>query len=327
VTLRAARHLTPQVRFVALAVLINLAASGMAQSVSDPAKRGVVSVAAAFDMTITVTALYYWMIVRPGLRPARSLAFIALLGVLRASFVFPQLLPNRALLGVVAELAVIGLVVFGFRRVRALRGEDPVERLQCILSEIIPAPAAARAVAGELSVLWYAFAWRARPSVPAGAQAFTLHQNSGFSDLFLFVGLASLLEIVPVHLVAAHWSFIAAWILTGLSLYGAVWAFALSRSFGLRPTLVSADAVVVRYGLLFSVRIPLSSIRALGSDPVPGAFILPRNTTPTLFLDFHEPLEAEKIFGFTKQIHSLGLSPDDAPALRDAIQTAIQRLG
>jgi hypothetical protein len=25
-------------------------------------------------------------------------------------------------------------------------------------------------------------------------------------DLFLFVGLASLLEVVPVHLVLAHWS-------------------------------------------------------------------------------------------------------------------------
>ena len=310
-----ARRLNPQLSFLALAILVNVVATSLAHAVTDPSRRRAVEFAAAADMTVTVSALYYWLVVRPGLRPKISLLFVALVGLLRASFAFPQASPGKAFIGGGVELALIAALVVGFRRARQSRADDPVDRIQEILSGLIPIPAVVRALAGELSVLYYASAWRAKPHVPAGSRAFTLHNRSGFGDLILFVGLASLLEVVPVHLVVARWSGTVAWVLTALSLYGALWAFALGRSFALRPTLVTADALLVRFGLLFSLRIPFTSVRGISPEPVPGAQILPRNTEPAFYLEFTEPLEARMLPGLTKRIASIGLSADDSNAL------------
>ena len=315
-----AHRLRPQLIFLAAAIVVNVVASMMAHSVIDPARHRVVAFGAAFDMTVTVTGLYYWLVVRPGLRPKASLLFIAFLGLLRASAAFPEVIPGRVWIGAGAEFTVAAALVVGLRSWRHAAAPDPVERIRVILSGMIPFGTAARALAGELSVLYYGFAWRANPHVPADTRAFTLHKRSGAGDLMVLVAIVSLIEAVPVHLVFAHWSVTPAWVITGLSLYGALWAMALGRSFALRPTLVGREEIVVRFGLLFSLRVPVECIRAVRREPVPGAVILPRKTPPALYIEFTRPLEAEKMFGFTKRVVAIGLSADDEPGLEDALR-------
>ncbi|MGD1069184.1 MAG: hypothetical protein ABSB15_03505 [Bryobacteraceae bacterium] len=312
------RRLHPQLTFLAAAVVVNVVASAMAHSVTDPARHRLVACGAAFDMTITVTGLYYWLVVRPGLRPKASLLLIAFLGLLRASLAYPEIMPGKIWIGAGAELAMVAALVVGLRRWHQAATQDPVERMRSMLAGVIPFGTAARALAGELAVFYYAFAWRAKPHVPAGMRAFTLHKRGGGADLMMLIGIASLLEAAPVHLVIAHWSVKAAWIMTVLSLYGALWAVALGRSFALRPTLVGNGEILVRYGLLFSLRIPVDSIGAMGREALPGAVAVPGKTSPTLYISFNRPLEAEKMFGFTKRFNAIGLSADDAQGLEDA---------
>ena len=134
------------------------------------------------------------------------------------------------------------------------------------------------------------------------------------------VGLLSLLEVGPGHLVVARWSVAGAWILTGLSLYGMLWAVALSRSFAMRPTLVSDRGILLRFGLLFSLWVPVESIRSISATPVPGAVPVPRNTSGNLFIEFTEPLEAEKMLGFTTRIFAVAIRADDAQSFRDTLR-------
>jgi hypothetical protein len=291
-----------QLTFLGLALLVNAVASTVVAHVTDPARHRTVEFAAILDMTVTVTALYYWLVVRPGLRPKASLAFVALMGLLRASFAFPDAIPGRAVIAGAAELFIVGALLFGFR-------------------SAIPFDAAATAIAGELKVFYYAFAWRARPDVPPGAASFTLHRKSGFGDILFFVGLASLLEIVPVHLVAAHWSAKLAWLLTALSLYGATWAVALSRSLSLRPSLVSEHALTIRFGLLFSLVIPADAIARVSDAPIENATCVPRNAIPNLWLELHRPLEAQLLFGIKRRVTRLALAADDPELLRAALAT------
>jgi hypothetical protein len=318
------RRLNPQPTFIALAILVNLVASGMAHAVTDSSRHRLVAFGAAVDMILTVTGLYYWLVVRPGLRSKASLIFIAVMGLLRASYAVPEVIPGKALIMAGAEAALLGAIVLGWRRARTLKAAqpdgDPAERIREILAGIVPFSTAERALGGELSVLYYGFAWRARPHVSAGARPFTLHERGAWNDLFLFVGLASLLEVLPVHLIVSRFSLTAAWILTALSLYGALWAIALGRSFRLRPTLVGPEEIVVRFGLLFSLRIPLSAIRSITRSPIANAMPVPRRTPPTLFLEFARPLEVRKMFGFTRQITAIGISADDDHALERAIR-------
>lgn len=298
-----AQRIDPRFTFAASALLINIAASAIYRIV--PTRT--VAFAASFDMCVTVTAVYYWILVRPGLQPKASLLLIAFLGLLRASIAFPGAIPGRLWLSSLAELALLAGLV---KMVRSGDGGDPIERMRLSLGKILPSKIARNALAGELAILYYAFAWRAKPHVPAGAVPFTLHKRSGFSDLIFFVALASLLEVVPVHLVVGQWSAVTAWVLTGVSLYAAIWAVALSRSFALRPCLLASDAIVLRFGLLLTRRIPLEEIACAGSEPVAGAYIVPRGTPADRFIRFRTPLEAERILGLKKRIGAVGFSAD-----------------
>jgi hypothetical protein len=122
---------------------------------------------------------------------------------------------------------------------------------------------AAAAVATEFSVLYYALAWKPKPHFPPGMRGFSMHERSGSSVLMLCLAFLSLIEIVPVHLMVNAWSPTAAWIATGLSIWGAIWMIATSRAFALRPMLVGSESIVVRYGLLFRLRIPVDRIRSV----------------------------------------------------------------
>ena len=274
----------PQLTFLAAAILINIAAS-FAGRIQPRA-----ALAAVFDMTVTVTAVYYWLIVRPGLRPKASLLFVALLGLLRASFAFPRVVPGREWILGAVELFVIVAVITG--------------------SRVIPFQSVERAIRAEWSALYYAFAWRAKPEVPPNAQPFTLYKTSGIADLLMVLAPFSLIEIVLVHLLAARWSVTAAWVFTGLGLYSGIWMFALGRSFALRPGYVTDDEIVVRFGLLFSLRIPRDSIRLMQREPLEGATPVRRNAVPNLYISFTRPLEAERALGFTRQVSAIAIQLD-----------------
>ena len=261
---------------------------------------------AALDMTVTVTALYYWLLVRPGLRPRKSLIFVALLGLLRASFAFPHVVPGREFILGALELLVIGTLV----KVLLSAGDDPVSGIQSALAGIVPFGAAGRALGGELSVLYYAFAWRAKAHVPAGARAFTMHKTSAIADLMLVIAPLFLLEIFPEHLLAAHWSRTLAWVLTGLSVYGALWIFALGRSFALRPGFIAESEILVRFGLAFSMRIPKDCIETVQSEPIADAMRVPRNSAPNVYIRFKRPLEAERFFGLKRSVSAIALCVD-----------------
>lgn len=308
--------LRPQLLFLSLALCVNLAATLAVRAFPSPK----VQFGAILDMTLTVTGLYYWLVVRPGHRGKLSLAFIFLVGLLRASFAFPQVIPERELIAAASEVALAAAIFTAWRKSRNLTETDPVARLRQILAGILPSETAARALAAEFAVLYYAFAWRAKPHVPDNAKPFTLHQRSGFGDILLFVGLASLLEIVPVHLVAARWNHTAAWILTALSLYGALWVVAIARSLTLRPALLTDEALTLRFGLLFNLEIPREAIRAVSAQPLEGATRIPCRADANLYLRLSRPLRAERILGLGKSVETLGICADEPEALLAALK-------
>ena len=246
---------------------------------------------------------------------------MVVLGVLRASFAFPQVIPGKEWLISAAECAFLVSLFIRFRRQAA---SDPVERIRGALGSILPFEIAERASASELSVLYYAFAWGVCPHVPAGARAFTLHKRSGLGDTLLCMGLASLFELVPVHLLLRKWSAVAAWVLTGISVYGVIWLVALVRSLGLRPAYVEAEAATIRFGLLFSLRIPARSIASVSSEIAPAALVIPRRATPSVCVELTEPLLAERIFGMHRMVNSIAVAADEPAMLLASLSRMTQ---
>ena len=138
--------------------------------------------------------------------------------------------------------------------------------------------------------------------------------------LFGFFAGISLMEAALMHLVLARWSSSLAWTLTGLSVYGAVWLVAVARSFALRPVLATDTELVVRAGLLWTVRVPRCSI----SCEDPGAICEIRLTplgNPNVVLRLADPVRARGLYGRTRSVHALALSLDEPEAFRRAIRS------
>jgi len=196
------------------------------------------------------------------------------------------------------------------------------------LRAVLAAPLA-RVLAAELSIFYYAlFSWRAKPHVDADAQAFTLHQRDGRADLLYVLALASVFEIVPIHLLLHHWRPVWAWVATGVSFYGLVWLIGLARSLTLRPVLIGADFLDVRYGLLFRLRVPRASIASVRrAEPADAAAAtrVPRRTEPTLCIELAQTLEAEGLLGIRQPVRRLALAPDDLPEFERALHALLQR--
>ena len=178
---RAARRLNPQFLFLGLAAGINILVMVLARNAASPRSHAV-AVGAVLDMTVTVPALYYWLVVRPGLRNMASLGLIVMLSLWRAAFSFPAIVPGKAWIGAAVECLVVVAVVLGIRRARREAGSvaetDPVARIHTALQGIFPWSAIERAVAGELAVLYYGLAWRAKPDLGKQTHQFSLHRRS-----------------------------------------------------------------------------------------------------------------------------------------------------
>jgi len=151
-------------------------------------------------------------------------------------------------------------------------------------------------------------------------QAFTLHKKSGFGDKILLIGLAALFEIVPVHLLVYRWRHSAAWVLTAISLAGALWLIDLGRSLNLRPCLVEPSQATIRLGKLFTLTIPARCVASIGANPGSGAFVIPPRATPNLCIDFTEPLDGLRAFGPPKRLTAIALAADDPEAFAAALR-------
>lgn len=111
-----------------------------------------------------------------------------------------------------------------------------------------------------------------------------------------------------------------AWIVSGLTVYGATWLVGIARSLELRPALVGDGYLIVRYGLLFRLKIPRSAVREIrkGMDRRADAVIPPRSK-PDLYIQLSVPRIAELPFGLTKLIECLALAVDDLAGFERAL--------
>ena len=129
----------------------------------------------------------------------------------------------------------------------------------------------------------------------------------------VFVTLA---EIVAVHIFLLQFSEVAAWLLTGLSIYGALWMLGDYHAIRLHPVAVYDDRVVLDCGLRWRMEIPRSAIarahRFSGDVEEYEGLNLAVLRHPTVVLELTAPHAATNLFGREKASDRVALSIDDA---------------
>ncbi len=295
--------------------------------------------AITFDLVVAVPVLFYLLVVRTTRLPAVTVVPVFLGSLFGASLVLPdehhRYLDLLGRLAVPAELLLLGYVGFRIRRGSSAPVEgrgDPLERLRATLRRALPSPLAADAVAHEAALLGYAlFAWRARPDVREGEVGFSSHRGNGYGGILAAAGLMTVVETVVVHLLVARWSATAAWALTGLSVYGLVWLLGHFQAVRLRPVLLAPDALHVRIGLLWSVRVPYGDVASLGPA---GAGAPPRRAPgylhavtlgpARLLVELREPVRVDGLYGYVKRdVRRIGLAVDDRERFRAELASRV----
>lgn len=330
--LQAAR--SPGFVFLVVATAVLAASWLIATSTAFLVHPTVLGSAIALDIAVVIPAAYWATIVRRRLASARTLIPVIALSILAASALLPTtstgvLVWARYLLSP-AEIGLAAYVVWKVRAVRLLRGasstDDPLTSIYAATYEIVGNAFAARLIASELAMLFYAVAsWRHRPGTPAGVLAFA---PARAAILLIVLIPMVVLETVGVHLLLSQWSATAAWVLTGLSGYTVLWLVGDYRALVMRPTLVTGDELVIRIGLRCSLRVPLPLIeRAQASDwrgsarSVPGHLNMASPDTPNVLIVLRQPLPAQRLFGLTTIARSVAFRVQDPDALLKALRS------
>ena len=317
-SLRRDRRAVAGLAAVAVIWTVALLATGVGPLSLRPGT-GLVEAAVAFDLVVTASAALYLIAVRGGHLPRWLLTVTVTGGMIVGKLVLARAGDAGHAAAVAAgalEVITVALVFARMRRARAgwrtarTAGAPPGPALEAALAATgLPAPVAV-VIATELVVLAYATCgWRAPVATPA---RFTVHRLNGwllYLGVFLFLVLV---EGAVVHLLLSIVaSSLAAWIVTGMTAYSALWLVGDAHALRHGGVVVAEAGLDVRIGVRWNGRIPWAAVRAieLGEAPVGAldASILGGNVVVHL----REARALRRLFGRWRTGTAIALSIDD----------------
>jgi hypothetical protein len=293
-----------------------------------------VAVGVLIDMTIVLPAAFFLLFVRrrqsvAGLLPVFLVSLAVAAAILPARYSGP--VSRVRFLALPAEFGLIAYLLWRARQTFVRHSNrtsetDILAALQESCSVVFANRRLARMLAYEAGVLYYAlFSWFSPPP-QRGSSSFSYHRQSGYGVLVAAVTMVAVMEIGGAHFLLQMWSVRAAWALTALELYGMLWIIGDYQAMRLRPLVLQEDAIEVRVGLRWSVRIPyvqIACLRATGKEiprkRSPGYLHAAVLVDPKLILDLRSPALAAGAYGIEKTITRVGIAVDDAAGLRSAL--------
>ncbi|HEX9107189.1 MAG TPA: hypothetical protein VF832_08170 [Longimicrobiales bacterium] len=331
----ALRRVPPLFVFLTAALTVYTVELFVVRSASFWARPSVLGPAVAIDLAVFVPALYWLLVMRRGRGSWLGFFAVLTLAWLVAPLVLPP--PQRhylsalLLLGPLAEVVSLAYAAGRVRRVarayRAWPGDpaDVLARLRHAVAVGLGPQRAWTALADELAMWRYAIV--PPPLMPAPPGVFSYNRRSAWGGVVLAIALAACVETLAVHLLVALWLPRLAWVLTFSSVYAVIWLIADLRACARRP-IVLGDALLVRVGIRWTVRVRLSAIERV--TPVRGTAVPPRRAPaylratpfgpPSLLLELRDEVVAEGPYGLRRPVRRLGLSPDDPAAFTEALQ-------
>lgn len=298
-----------------------------------------VSLAMLCDLVLGIPLLYYFWVARPLKLPAVTSLGVLLLTVLTALWIVPSEQQRWLQLAewglVLLEGAVLLYGLSKLNQIRQVWRQNPMpgllERLEFSLTEVMGHSLLVRIMASELSTIAYALLpGRILNQVEDHGErrAFSYHQRSIYGVFVGGVLMLSVVELFGMHVLIGHWSPGLAWIFSGLSAYGSLIMIAEIRTVKRRLHLLEGNTLVLRRGVFWRARVPLSQIASFES--VVGELPKARDLVnfglmqPRWLLTLKEPLLVEGVYGIRRKPLRLALELDDPEAFRQVLSLLTQ---
>ncbi|MDN3203905.1 hypothetical protein [Algoriphagus sediminis] len=291
-----------------------------------PPNADLLSLGITFDLVVLIPGLFFFTIRKTKL-PKTLVLPVLLAGVILASYILPEgnqryLDFAKSWLVPLAELAVISYVVWKVTNTVRVYKEtqkgntDFFNALKDTCRKLFP-PFAVNGVATEVAVFYYGFfKWK---SPKLGDNEFSYHKDSPSRIILAFLIFLIIAETFVFHILLMNWSLLAAWILTGLSIYSGFQLFGVLRSLNQRPIYLSKDTLHLRYGFASEVDIPFDQINRV--EKFTADFdehelsrrlsILGTLEAHNVTLELKVPAELSGIYGIKRRFQTLAFFVDD----------------
>lgn len=296
------------------------------------ANPAIVSWGVTFDLTITLPAIYWLLIVRSGRARPLTIAPVFVLCAALAAMLLPReqqsFLHQLRLVAVPLDVISIVLLVRKIAEIRrtASASADGESRIQHAARALFGDNALGAAVGSELSIVYYAlFCWRKQPQAEDDCQPVSVHLQSGWGSVVACIIVLIACESLGMHLMLQMWSAKAAWIVTALDFYGMLWLIGDYHALRLRPTLIRPESIEVRHGLRWSATIDRSNIASIERVHAEaqwkrrGTLRLALLDEPQFLVRLHMPVVAKGLAGLKKSVDSIAFRPDDQASFLAAL--------
>ena len=323
------------ISFVAAAFSIVCAEWWIVHSLFFQRDGDVVAVGITLDLVVVIPALYYFMVLRPRKSSPLYLVpcFAACIAV--AAKLIPaaehQTLLSLKRLSPMLEVFVLAALAARFREF--YRSYREAKRSAVYFTDALfsgfQKALSDRAVFiiafVEFFLIYFSFAgWFLKPpAVQEDQRHFTYHRKSGYVSILGILMFVLIVETFALHMIVMRWSVFAAWILTVVSLYSALWLVGDYHAIRVHPIIVSPERLYLRTGLRWRADIPLENVEGveIGSarNPKAADYLRASILWPRATLLLKDPIEIHGLFGRKKTAKRIGLSVDDPEALKAAL--------
>ena len=229
------------------------------------------SLAITIDLLLTIPFVYFLLIRKTSI-PKTTIVPFVIIGVVICSFILPA--ENQHYLSLfkswilpIIELAVISLIIYNV--VKAIRlyklnkkesSSDFFSILKSTCYNILPKGFVIPFVT-EIAVIYYGFIhWKKKK---LKTNEFSYHKDSGTIGILIAILFLIAIETVALHLLLSMWSILAAWILTGISIYSGIQILGFLKSMSKRPIVLEADKLHLRYGIMNETTINIKDIDSI----------------------------------------------------------------
>ncbi len=291
------------------------------------------------DLVLT-SPLIYFLLIRKTNIPKITVVSMIVLGIVISSFLIPS--ENQYTLNLfktwaipVIEITVLSYVLYNVRKaikkfnLNKKNNLDFYTVLKNTCYELFPKKIVIPIVT-EISVIYYGFIyWKKRK---LNDYEFSYHKDSGTVGLLIALIFIIAIETVTLHMLLMKWSYIAAWILTFLSIYSGFQIFGFLKSITKRPIAIQNNTLYLRYGIMSEATIHLDKIAMIEIsskelDPdsqIKKLSLLGSLEGHNVIIQLHTEETLNGLYGITKKFKELALFVDNKIAFKKYLEDRIK---
>ena len=299
------------------------------------------SIGITFDLLLTVPLIYFFLIRKTDI-PKTSVVPFFIIGIVICSLIIPE--ENQYYLNTfktwvlpIVEVTVFLFIYFKVKKtikkykINKRNSTDFFTNLKTTCNEILPKKLVIPFVT-EFGVIYYGFIyWKKRK---LKNNEFSYHKENGTIALLAVLILIIAIETIVLHLFIEKWSLIAAWALTGISIYSGIQIFGFLKSIIKRPISIENDLLYLRYGIMKESIINIKNIDSIEvstkdfetNDESTRLSLLGELEGHNVIIHLTKPNTIKGLYGIKKEYKKIAIYIDNKQEFVNQIDNAKQIL-